>query len=307
MLGLKGPYKKKLGVSQGCIILFLKTNLLLTLCADMEQYPWAGFSWENGWPVSPPERQEQMETRQTESSDAVDTAVNTATPSTPLNTAVQVNPAQEIDRQSEDGDSIYTGTSYQLSESEDEDFDTNKVNLGNGYAQCKAAREAAMTRDVVDITCNADALSSKKMKGLRVGSMEKSLDKDIELCFKGVRIEKNGNLVNQYLSSSFDPATQRCITCASEHGIWEGGEGAICFVLSDQNFVPTLPGCEGKKCLNIVRVENSSLTELAEMFIEIMDKKPIPAGTCILISCVSFLLCCYGGEDVMFHHHLPGK
>jgi hypothetical protein len=30
-------------------------------------------------------------------------------------------------------------------------------------------------------------------------------------------------LVNQFLSSSFDPSTLTCITCSNEHSIWGGG------------------------------------------------------------------------------------
>ncbi len=103
--------------------------------------------------------------------------------------------------------------------------------------------------------------------------MENSGDGSVEDCFKGARIEKNGVLVNQYVSCSFDPATLVCITCSKEHGILEGGEGPECFVLSDQNFVATLPGSDTKKCLKIVRLENSNLVELATLFMEIFEGK----------------------------------
>jgi hypothetical protein len=98
-------------------------------------------------------------------------------------------------------------------------------------------------------------LVTEKKKGYRVGSMDKNLNNEILNCFKGVRIEKNGNLVNQYLSSSFDPSTNICITCSTEHRVvGGGGDGSACFVLSDQNFVAALPGTVGKSCLKIIRV-----------------------------------------------------
>jgi len=53
--------------------------------------------------------------------------------------------------------------------------------------------------------------------------MENSGDGSVGDCFKGATIEKNGVLVNQYVSCSFDPATLVCITCSKEHGILEGG------------------------------------------------------------------------------------
>jgi hypothetical protein len=63
----------------------------------------------------------------------------------------------------------------------------------------------------------------------------------------------------------------------------------VCFVLSDQNFIATMPGSEGKDCLKIVRIENSSLTELANIFLEIMEYKTVKPGTCILLTSLSHL------------------
>ncbi len=80
-----------------------------------------------------------------------------------------------------------------------------------------------MTVEVTDISCNENALITEKKKGYRVGSMDKNLNNEIMNCFKGVRIEKNGNLVNQYLSCSFDPSTNICITCSTEHSVMGGG------------------------------------------------------------------------------------
>jgi hypothetical protein len=65
---------------------------------------------------------------------------------------------REDDQASEYSDR--TGTSYvtsQLSDSEEEEEgyeDPKKVKLGNGYGQCRAAREATMAREIVDISCN---------------------------------------------------------------------------------------------------------------------------------------------------------
>ncbi len=151
-----------------------------------------------------------------------------------------------------------------LSESEDDDTSySDKVDLGSGYLQCRAAREAANVDSITNISCNENAMQIEQKTGDKVGSMDIAfLDMDIEGCFKGSRIEKNGILVNQFLSSSFDPSTHICITCNSEHSILERG-GSDCFVLADQNFVATLPGTDSKNCLKIVRVENASLAELS--------------------------------------------
>jgi ATP-dependent 26S proteasome regulatory subunit len=150
------------------------------------------------------------------------------TPSvTPSVTSVQVKDIHRSREELEEttAGSDYTGTSYvtsQLSDSEEEESGP-AIKLGNSYTQVRSAREASMTVEVTDISCNENALVTEKKKGYRVGSMDKNLNNEILNCFKGVRIEKNGNLVNQYLSSSFDPSTNICITCSTEHSVVGGG------------------------------------------------------------------------------------
>jgi hypothetical protein len=115
------------------------------------------------------------------------------------------------------------------------------------------------------------------------------LDLEIKNCFKGVRIEKNGVTVNQFRSCSFDPSTLLCITCGREHKVLEGEGGPDCFAVTDQNFIGTLPGTDQKNCLHILRIENSSLIELANIFIEVMEGKTLRPGTCILVGSLSHL------------------
>ncbi len=176
------------------------------------------------------------------------------TPQQPTQHTVQVISNTNITLGPHDG-SEYSGSSYvtsRLSDSEDDyDGEQDQISLGNGYIQCRAAREVAGSVEVHDISCNENVSSTSQKKVDRVGSMDKSLDGSVGNCFKGARIEKSGVLVNQFMTCSFDPATLVCITCSKEHGILEGGEGPECFVLSDQNFVATLPGSDTKKCLKI--------------------------------------------------------
>ncbi len=274
------------------------------------------FRWENGWPVSPPPMQPPAMT-----STPIQTPLPPPLPLPPLtpmpmlevppttcpptdtritsyntiNTQVMdLTPQVEREDDQSSEHSERTGTSYvtsQLTDSKEEGEyqDPKKVKLGNGYGQFRAAREATMAREIVDISCNENALNSEKKKGNREETMDRCLDTDVKNCFKGARIEKNGSIVNQYLSCSFDPSTLICITCTKEHDIMDGGDGSVCFVLSDQNFVATVPGCEVKECLKIVRIENASLIELAGIFLEIFDGKPVKAGTCILLTSLSYL------------------
>jgi hypothetical protein len=220
--------------------------------ADMDGNAWDGYLWVDGWPVTPPRTQQpppdQLPHPQTHPQPQPQPQpVPQPVPAPPppmqppshqqpalpvhpsLDSAIQVNTAQ-VESKAEDCDqnSNYTGTSYdpsQLSDSDEEEdvVDDNTIKLGNSYSQCRAAREAAMAADVTDISCNSNALSTEKKKGFRVGAMDKNLGNEVMDCFKGARIEQNGNLVNQFLSSSFDPSTLTCITCSSEHSIWGGG------------------------------------------------------------------------------------
>jgi hypothetical protein len=153
----------------------------------------------------------------------VDTISNSNTEST-----VQVKDIHRTDEEQEktQAGSDYTGTSYAtslLSDSEEEDSGSSIIKLGNTYTQVRSAGEASMTVEVTKISCNENTLVTERKKGYRVGSMNKNINNEILNCFKGVRIEKNGNLVNQYLSCSFDPSTNICITCSSEHSVRGGG------------------------------------------------------------------------------------
>jgi hypothetical protein len=214
----------------------------------MDGNAWEGYQWVDGWPVTPPRQQpapaepaaepvnepeHEPEMVVDNSISVVDTTSNTivtAASAVVTGNSEQVNHTQNVTRQ-EDLDrsaagSEYTGTSYAhslLSDSEEDEEDPNSIKLGNSYAQVRAAREASMTVEVTDISCNENALVTEKKRGYRVGTMDKNINNEIDKCFKGVRIEKNGNLVNQYLSCSFDPATNICITCSGEHSIWGGG------------------------------------------------------------------------------------
>jgi hypothetical protein len=71
-------------------------------------------------------------------------------------------------------------------------------------------------------------------------------------------------------------------------GGWRGGGVRQTFVLSDQNFSPVLPCSEGE-CLKIIRVENGSLAEIVNCFLEVMKGKGIPTGLVALLCSVAHL------------------
>ncbi len=202
---------------------------------------WEDFRWEDGWPV------ERAETKVTSGTMDESTAPDEPAMGEEMTTDpegadnnITNNPGQVISclnsqqaaaaetstRSGESGTSDNWQNQSVLSESEDEDTSfSDKVDLGSGYLQCRAAREAANVDSLTNISCNENAMQIEQKTGDKVGSMDIALDRDIEGCFKGSRIEKNGILVNQFLSCSFDPSTHICITCSNEHSILGGGGG----------------------------------------------------------------------------------
>jgi hypothetical protein len=200
---------------------------------------WEDFRWEDGWPV------ERAETKVTGGTMDESTApdepatgeeMNTepeGAENNPTNNMGQVNSCVDSQqaavasiRSRESGTTDNWQDQSVLSESEDDDTSfSDKVDLGSGYLQCCAEREAANVNSFTNISCNENAMQIEQKTGDKVGSMDSALDRDIEDCFKGSRIEKNGILVNQFLSCSFDPSTHICITCSNEHSILGGGGG----------------------------------------------------------------------------------
>ena len=87
---------------------------------------------------------------------------------------------------------------------------------------------------------------------------------------------------------SFDPQTKTCLTCESGHGA--PGDGTGCFILTDQNFVANLSGAAGAGgCIGVVRVEDSSLDELAEFLCELFGRGALSAGSVVCVGSGSHL------------------
>ena len=119
------------------------------------------------------------------------------------------------------------------------------------------------------------------------GSFYSEGDNRIVRCKTVSTFESNINA-----SYSFDPATMQCHQCqGGPHGVIRGpgsGADADIFVLADQNFPPALPTATGK-CLAIVRIENGTLAELAEAFLEIAGGWAVGVGTLVLLASASHL------------------
>ena len=80
----------------------------------------------------------------------------------------------------------------------------------------------------------------------------------------------------------------RCKACPSRHPIL-GRDVKPVFILSDQHFPAAVPVCDGGKCLAIFRIEDASLLELTETFLEKISTGWLPPGTTVLLSAVGYL------------------
>ena len=104
---------------------------------------------------------------------------------------------------------------------------------------------------------------------------------------------------NRNICASFDTATLICLTCnfKPEHKVLSSNKDAgpskydcpSVFVLSDQSFPACIPtGGEGE-CLKIIRLEDGSLPDLVNIFLESVKKFVVPAGSIILLHSISHL------------------
>jgi hypothetical protein len=211
---------------------------------------WEDFRWEDGWPVERAETKvtggtmdestapDEPATGEEMNTDPEGAENNTANNTGQVNSCSDSQQAAEAStRSGESGTTDNWQDQSVLSESEDNDTSfSDKVDLGSGYLQCRAAREAANIDSFTNISCNENAMQIEQKTGDKVGSMDIALERDIEGCFKGSRIEKNGILVNQFLSCSFEPSTHICVTCSNEHSILGGGGGGRLFCSSGSEF-----------------------------------------------------------------------
>jgi hypothetical protein len=96
----------------------------------------------------------------------------------------------------------------------------------------------------------------------------------------------------QNVSFSFDPTSLTCNNCENRlaHSIIKSGsDHCSVFILSDQCFPPVLPAVGPGDCINIIRIENGSVNELAKLFVDVFAGAHIPVGSLILLVSVSQL------------------
>jgi hypothetical protein len=122
----------------------------------------------------------------------------------------------------------------------------------------------------------------------RIGTMFPDGHCDLSKLYHGARIMRGGVQTNEVLTSSFDPATLRCLSCPSIHPILnENSPNVMCF--ADQNFYAAVPSGSANGCLPIVRLEDASLNDLAGLAIEMLDKNSVQPGSVLLFGSATHL------------------
>jgi hypothetical protein len=177
---------------------------------------------------------------------------------------------------------------YDYSETE-HDPESDRPQLGSLYHQCKTARAASLAYSCTNVELGKETGTTKTVNFSSIGSLNCIGDSEVLNTFRGSRLNSNNTDVNQNISLSFDPATLTCVSCSSPHPILQTGAGGSppIIVLSDQNFLPTLNG--GESCVSIIRLEDSSLEEIVDLTIEILDRSHVPTGTIFLLCSASHL------------------
>jgi hypothetical protein len=152
------------------------------------------------------------------------------------------------------------------------------------YYQCRSARTLCQKDTLVSVTVDESFGKRVVVQTPGVGSLE---DHD-GICntFHGSRVTKGNCIVNESISSSFDPSKLVCVSCSNEHPVINNQPSV--FLFSDQNFVPFITS-KTKNCINVVRVENASLHELFEIAREIIGNVALPEGSIFMFGSVSYL------------------
>jgi hypothetical protein len=141
-----------------------------------------------------------------------------------------------------------------------------------------------MTLDLISIS--RDSTFGQKVTSATpcIGTFEDH--SGIDKTFHGSRFQRGPLTVNQSISASFDLAKLVCVSCDTEHPVIS--DCPLVLLFTDQNFVSSLSS-PSKECINIVRIENTSLEELFEILKEMFGNLKLPDGTVMCFGSASHL------------------
>jgi len=97
--------------------------------------------------------------------------------------------------------------------------------------------------------------------------------------------EINNWAKKQNISISFDPKKFMCLTCPVSHPVGHvGSQRRPVFALYDQCFPPMAAAAAGGGCLAVMRIEDGTLCELADLLIEHCRNRWLPNGTVVIMA-----------------------
>jgi hypothetical protein len=144
--------------------------------------------------------------------------------------------------------------------------------LGNDYKQCSTAHSASSILTVTEIVNGSS--STKQLPAPTIGTLDWEGDPSVTKTFHGGRVSKSGRIVNECISASFDPRNLHCVGCDTPHHILNPLKKPV-IIFSDQNFVLFMNGGP-ENCMAVFRAENVSLSELADLAAEVLEKNNPP-------------------------------
>jgi hypothetical protein len=165
----------------------------------------------------------------------------------------------------------------------------NSADPGSLFKQCSNSKLAKRSITLTSFELGARTISAP-VPVPRIGNMIITNDTDLDKLFHGARQMRNGKQTDDVITATFDPATVNCLVCPDHHNIFKTN-GPVAIVMSDQNFLPALSSeiSEGEGCMEVVRLEDASLNDLAELANEIFDKIAINPGSVFLLGSASHL------------------
>jgi hypothetical protein len=146
-----------------------------------------------------------------------------------------------------------------------------QTDMGVTHFQCMAARAAKCQIEATSIAADATFGKTIKLEAEQIGALNPPGEKEVDRTFRGARVKRGGDTVNQSVTMSIDPSNMQCISCAIEHPVIQNQNKPVVIVLSDQNFVPIWPDTSKDSCVVIIRMSNPDLHELFDLLFETLD------------------------------------
>jgi len=169
------------------------------------------------------------------------------------------------------------------------DHDKKQTDMGVTHFQCMAARAASCQIEATSISADVTFGKTVKLESEQIGMLNPPGEECVDKTYRGARVKRGGDTVNQSVTMTMDPSSLTCITCDIEHLVIQSQVKPVVIVLSDQNFVPIWPNCTKDTCVVVIRLLNPSLHELFDLLSEIFERNMLPDGSMVLSSAVSYL------------------